>query len=86
MKVTNMNWNYRLLDRSHRNGGESWLEIVEAYYDGDKLIGFVEPNVNGETKKEVISNLQRIIDDIRDAKVLKIADFGLTEKQDVDME
>lgn len=80
-----MKWNYRLLDRSHKNSGEPWLEIVEVYYDkNNKLLGFVEPNFGGENKKDIINNLQMIIKDISKEKVLKISDFGITKQQDID--
>lgn len=79
-----MTWNYRLLDRSHKNDGEPWVEIVEVYYENDKLLGFSEPNINAETKEEVISILQTIIKDISKENVLKVSDFNMTEEEDKD--
>ena len=77
-----MTWNYRLLDRSHKNDGEPWVEIVEVYYENDKLLGFSEPSINAETKEEVISTLQTIIKDISKQNVLKISDFNMTIDND----
>ena len=77
-----MTWNYRLLDRSHKNDGEPWVEIIEVYYENDKLLGFSEPNFNAETKEEVISILQTIIKDISKQNVLKISDFNISEDND----
>ena len=77
-----MTWNYRLLDRSHKNDGEPWVEIVEVYYENDKLLGFSEPSINAETKEEVISTLQTIIKDISKQNVLKISDFNMTIDDD----
>jgi hypothetical protein len=78
-----MTWNYRLLDRSHKNGGEPWVEIVEVYYDeNNKPIGFSEPSINAETKEETISNLQTIINDISKQNVLKVSDFNMTIDND----
>ena len=77
-----MTWNYRLLDRSHKNNGEPWVEIVEVYYENDKLLGFSEPNINAETKEEVISILQTIIKDISKENVLKISDFNISIDDD----
>jgi hypothetical protein len=78
-----MKWNYRLIDRSHKNGGEPWLEIVEVYYDEhNKLIGFSEPCLNAENKEEVISTLQMVINDISKENVLNVSDFGMTTQQD----
>jgi hypothetical protein len=77
-----MTWNYRLLDRSHKNGGEPWVEIIEVYYENDKLLGFSEPNFNAETKEEVISTLRMIIKDISKENILKISDFNMTIDND----
>ena len=77
-----MTWNYRLLDRSHKNDGEPWVEIVEVYYENDKLLGFSEPSINAETKEEVINTLQTIIKDISKQNVLKISDFNMTIDDD----
>lgn len=77
-----MTWNYRLLDRSHKNDGEPWVEIVEVYYENDKLLGFSEPSINAETKEEVISTLKMIIKDISKQNVLKISDFNISEDND----
>jgi hypothetical protein len=77
-----MTWNYRLLDRSHKNDGEPWVEIVEVYYENDKLLGFSEPSFNAETKEEVISTLKMIIKDISKQNVLKISDFNISEDND----
>lgn len=77
-----MTWNYRLLDRSHKNDGEPWVEIVEVYYENDKLLGFSEPSFNAETKEEVISTLKMIIKDISKQNVLKITDFNISEDND----
>lgn len=77
-----MTWNYRLLDRSHKNDGEPWVEIVEVYYENDKLLGFSEPSINAETKEEVISTLKMIIKDISKQNVLKITDFNISEDND----
>lgn len=77
-----MTWNYRLLDRSHKNDGEPWVEIVEVYYENDKLLGFSEPSINAETKEEVINTLKMIIKDISKQNVLKITDFNISEDND----
>lgn len=80
-----MTWNYRLVDRTHRNAGEPWVEIVEVYYDEQgKLEGFSSPFINGETKEEVLLNLKRIIADIEDKPVLTLADFRMKPEDDVD--
>ncbi|NBW12663.1 MAG: hypothetical protein EBR82_32030 [Caulobacteraceae bacterium] len=77
-----MSWNFRLLDRSHLADGP-WVEIVEAFYHPDgSLKGFTEPYINAETREDVVMNLMRIIDDIRDRPVLKMSDFGLTADDD----
>jgi hypothetical protein len=68
-------WNYRLVDRSDKNEGEPWVEIVEVYYEDDEPIGFSGPSVNAETKELLLENLDRIIKDIREQPVLKMADF-----------
>ena len=76
-------WNNRLLDRSHKNDGEPWVEIVEVYYDEKgKPEGFSEPFINGETREAVVETLERIIRDIKDKPVLKLSDFGIEEKDD----
>lgn len=78
-------WNYRLINRTHRNGGEPWVEIVEVYYDENgKLEGFSNPFINGETKEEVLFNLKRIIADIEDNPVLELAEFGRKPEDDVE--
>lgn len=78
-----MNWNYRLIDRSHFNDGDPWVEIVEAYYDEEgKLKGFSSPCVNGENKDEIVSALKMILADIEDKPVLTLADFGMNEEND----
>jgi hypothetical protein len=68
-------WNYRLVDRSDKNEGEPWVEIVEVHYEDGKPIGFSDPSVNAETKELLLENLERIIKDIKEQPVLKMADF-----------
>lgn len=72
-----MTWNYRLIDKSHKNNNDPWLEIIEVYYDeNNKLLGFAEPNFNGESKEDIINNLKMIINDISSQKILNDSDFG----------
>lgn len=76
-------WNYRLLDRSHLNDGEPWVEIVEVFYrDDGKPSGFNEPFFNGETPYEVATILLRIMNDIEGKPVLKLSDFNLKPEDD----
>jgi hypothetical protein len=76
-------WNYRLLDRSHRNGGDPWVEIIEVFYrDDGSLIGFTEPFINAETREDVVLILKRISEDINGKPVLTLADFGLKPEDD----
>ena len=77
-----MSWNFRLLDRSHLADGP-WVEIIEVFYRTDgSLHGFTEPFINSETREDLVLNLQRIIKDIQDKPVLKLADFGLKKEDD----
>lgn len=78
-----MKWNNRLLDRSHLNNGEPWLEVIEVYYEDDGTpTSWCDPSINSETKEGIIRNLKRMIADIENSPVLTLKDFGLTEEDD----
>ena len=68
-------WNYRLIDRSDKNEGEPWVEIIEVHYEQNKPIGFCDPSINAETREELVKNLEMIIKDIKGQPVLKLSDF-----------
>jgi hypothetical protein len=79
----NFTWNNRLLNRSHRNNGEPWVEVIEVYYDENgKPEGFSKPLINGEKREVVVETLEQIIRDIKDKPVLNLSDFGIEEKDD----
>lgn len=49
-----MHWNYRLIDLSHDNGGEPWVEICEVFYEDDgSLMGYTPASLGCEEAKDL---------------------------------
>lgn len=44
-----MHWNYRLIDLSHENNNEPWVEIHEVFYEDDgSLAGYTSASLGCE--------------------------------------
>lgn len=55
-----MTWNYRVVEIA--NGKDSWLEICEVYYEGDKPIGYCTVSVGEDSIESLKDTLQRMTD------------------------
>jgi hypothetical protein len=66
-----MNWNHRIVDMSHENGGDPWFEIREVYYEEDgEVSGHTRICTGHETVEGLISCLERMLADVRTTKVV----------------
>ena len=55
-----MYWNHRLVDMSHEDGENNWLEVQEVFYNGEgQPCGHCDPCVGGETIDEIQIQIQR---------------------------
>lgn len=70
-------WNHRVIDLSHLNGGEPWLEICEVHYTDDgSLMGYSNDCfVGSETLEGVRLTLERMTEALTQP-ILKHTDFG----------
>lgn len=71
-----MSWNYRLIrHRSRRNGiDETWYGLHEVYYDkkGKMNLWAPDPEVQGESPKEVVATLAAMLRDAtKDVPILR---------------
>jgi len=77
-----MHWNYRMIDLSHENGDEPWIEICEVFYNDDgSLMGYTPANLGSET----VADLKKVAKRMAMAlskPVLKDADFGNAPNQE----
>mgnify|MGYP003340372287 CR=1 FL=1 len=70
-----MHWNYRLIDLSHENAGDPWLDVKEVYYDDDEsLQGYADVSLGSEDVDGLRETLTRMLEAL-DKPVLKIEDF-----------
>ena len=70
-----MHWNYRLIDLSHENAGDPWVQVQEVYYDDDEsLLGYTDVSVGSEDSEGLRVTLNRMLQAL-DKPVLKISDF-----------
>lgn len=70
-----MNWNYRLIDLSHENGGEPWVELHEVFYEDDgSLMGYTPVSAGGEDAQDLRQSLRWMMDAL-DHPVLRVEDF-----------
>jgi hypothetical protein len=75
-----MYWNYRMIDLSHENGGEPWIEIHEVMYeDDDTLMGYCEASLGCEDVEGMKQNLEWMMLAL-DKPVLKISAAGHLEE------
>jgi hypothetical protein len=70
-----MNWNYRLIDLSHENGGEPWVELHEVFYEDDgSLMGYAQATTGGEDLDDVKQTLTWMLKAL-EHPVLRVEDF-----------
>ena len=70
-----MHWNYRLIDLSHENAGDPWVQVQEVYYDDDEsLLGYTDVSVGSEDSEGLRVTLNRLLLALY-KPVLKISDF-----------
>jgi hypothetical protein len=68
-------WNFRMIDLSDENGGDSWIELCEVHYnDAGVPVGYSNPCVGSETV-EGIRQLVAWYALALDKPILKKADF-----------
>ena len=73
-----MNWNHRIVDMSHENGGDPWFEIKEVHYENNgKIIGYADICTGDETAGVLIFCLVRMLADVMDKRVIN----GVTLKE-----
>lgn len=71
-----MKWNHRLV-QMHRNPDiDPWVQLMETYYNDDgSIAGFTEVCLGSEYPDQIITILQRMIDDVkRNSDVLQLDD------------
>lgn len=75
-----MHWNYRLIDLSHENGDEPWVQLHEVFYEDDgTLMGYTPVSMGAESVTEMRTTLEWMALAL-DKPVLKVTDFpGHTE-------
>lgn len=56
-----MNWNYRLVDMTAKNDGETWIEIKEVYYERGKPVGYADVQIGSEELAGVVESLGRMV-------------------------
>ncbi len=70
-----MHWNYRLIDLSHENGNEPWVQIHEVFYEDDgSLMGYTPATLGSEDAQELATTLEWMSMAL-DKPVLKVTDF-----------
>ena len=70
-----MHWNYRMVDLSHENAGDPWVQLHEVFYnDDDSLMGYTEATVSSETVDGLRETLAKMLLAL-DKPVLKVSDF-----------
>lgn len=74
-----MSWNYRVIDLTACNDGESWLAIQEVYYEGEKPVGYADATIGGEDAGEIKDTLERMIKACSQPVLKADADGNLTE-------
>jgi len=73
-----MNWNHRIVDMSHENGGDPWFEIKEVHYENNgKIIGYADICTGDETAGGLIFCLERMLADVKGKRVIN----GVTLKE-----
>ena len=73
-----MNWNHRIVDMSHENGGDPWFEIKEVYYEDDgEISGYTNVCSGDETLEGLIFCLERMLADVKGKRVIN----GVTLKE-----
>jgi hypothetical protein len=74
-----MIWNYRLIDLSHENGGEPWVELHEVFYEDDgTLMGYTSISPGGEDIADLKQSLEWMLLAL-DKPVLSVKDFKETQ-------
>lgn len=56
-----MNWNYRLVDMTAKNDGESWVEIKEVYYERGKPVGYANVTIGDDEVAGIVEQLGRMV-------------------------
>lgn len=56
-----MNWNYRLVDLTAKNDGESWIEIKEVYYEKGKPVGYANVTIGDDEVTGIVEQLGRMV-------------------------
>lgn len=70
-----MHWNYRLIDMSHNNAGEPWLELHEVFYEDDgSLMGYTPVSTGGESVESLKQTLEWMMQATKEP-VLRVTDF-----------
>jgi len=75
-----MNWNHRIVDMSHENGGDPWFEIKEVYYENKTITGYTDICTGDETVEGLIFCLERMLADVKGKRVIN----GVTLKESND--
>jgi len=71
-----MHWNYRLIDLSHENGSEPWVEIQEVFYEDDGTpSGYCAATLGSESTVTMRQTLEWMMLAL-DKPVLKISPDG----------
>ena len=70
-----MHWNYRLIDMSHNNAGEPWLELHEVFYEDDgSLMGYSPVSTSSESVESLKQTLEWMMQATKEP-VLRVTDF-----------
>ena len=74
-----MNWNYRLVDLTAKNDGETWIELKEVYYERNRPIGYADVKIGDDEVSGVIEQLGRMVSACSKPVLVVYADGGLVE-------
>ena len=57
-----MSWNHRIFNIKHRNNGEDYYEVREAYYRNGVVIGSGQLTVSGDSLEDIKWIAEKIIE------------------------
>jgi hypothetical protein len=77
-----MNWNYRLVDLTAQNDGETWIEIKEVYYERNRPVGYADIKIGDDEVGGVIEQLGRMVSACSKPVLVFDADDNLIEVKD----
>jgi len=72
-------WNYRLVDLTARNDGETWIEIKEVYYERNRPVGYADIKIGDDEVGGILEQLGRMVSACSKPVLVADADDHLVE-------